>query len=76
MVMLSAAALSMKRARFLQFEMATNATSTTENVNSLLGLSRNDHTAMLDVLHDYFNTHNEVIFKYQVIHACFSAGKP
>ena len=29
------------------FEMTTNATSTAENVNSLLGLSRNDHTAML-----------------------------
>ena len=29
--------------------MTTNATSVVENVNSLLGLSRNDHTAMLDV---------------------------
>ena len=56
--------------------MTTNATSTAENVNSLLGLSRNDHTVLLDVLHDYFNTQNEDIFEYQVIHACFSPGKP
>ena len=56
--------------------MTTNATSMVKNVNSLLGLSRNDHVAMLDVLHDYFNTHNEDIFKYYMIHACFSPGKP
>ena len=53
--------------------MTTNATA--EKVNLLLGLSRNDHMAMLDVLHDYFNTHNEDIFKYYVMHACFSPRK-
>ena len=39
--------------------MSTNATSAAEAVNSLLGLSRNDHTAMLDVLHNYFTTRHE-----------------
>ena len=57
------------------FEMTTNGTTAAENVNSLLGLSRNNHTAMLDGLHDYFNTHNEDIFKYYMIHVCFSSRK-
>ena len=55
--------------------MTMNATSAAKNVNSLLGLSRNNHTAILDVLHDYFNTHDEDIFKYYPIHACFSPRK-
>ena len=39
--------------------MSTNATSAAKAVHSLLGLSRNDHKAMLDVPHDYFTTHHE-----------------
>ena len=39
--------------------MSTNATSADEDVNSLLGLSRNDHKTMLDVLYDNFTTHHE-----------------
>ena len=39
--------------------MSTNATSAPEAVDSLLGLSRKDHMAMLDVLHDYFTTRHE-----------------
>ena len=40
-------------------KMSTNATSAAEDVNSLLGLSRNDYKTMLDVLYDYFTTHHE-----------------
>ena len=40
-------------------EMSTNATSAAEDVNSLLGLSRNDHKTMLDVPYNYFATHHE-----------------
>ena len=50
------------------------ATCASKNVNLLLGLSRNDHTAMLDVLHYYFNTHNKEIFKYYVIHVNLLLG--
>ena len=39
--------------------MSTNATSAAEDVNSLLGLSRNNHKTMLDVFYDYFTTHHE-----------------
>ena len=39
--------------------MSTYATSVAKVVNSLLGLSRNDATAMLDVLHDYLTTDHE-----------------
>ena len=39
--------------------MSTNTTSAAEDVNSLLGLSGNDHKAMLGILHDYFTTHYE-----------------
>ena len=39
--------------------MSTNTTSAAEAVNSLLGLSRDDHKAMLDVLHDYITTNHE-----------------
>ena len=43
----------------LYVEMSTNATSAAENVNSLLGLSGNDHKTMLDVPYNYFPTYHE-----------------
>ena len=40
-------------------EMSTNVTSAAEDVNSLLGLSRNDHKTMLDVPCNYFATYHK-----------------